>query len=155
MPSTPGDPPEFRLRDASEDDYEHVYRITREAMKEYVEATWGWDEDQQRELHHKRFGSADMKIVLVGDEPVGYLKVARERDALFLKSLYLLQRWQSRGIGSAIFADLLREARERGIPVRLFVLKVNERARRLYERFGLEVVTTTETHHEMTSTESY
>jgi GNAT superfamily N-acetyltransferase len=149
MPSSPSETPAYALRPAGERDSTLVYRIAREAMKSYVDATWGWDEEAQREIHRRRFEPGRDRIVLVGDDPVGLLRVERGPDEIVLKSVYLLARWQGRGIGSSILSGLLAEARERTVPLRLGVLRVNERARRLYERHGLAVVETTETHHYM------
>jgi hypothetical protein len=44
--------PAFALRPMTTADAERAYAITREAMREYVEQTWGpWIEADQRERH--------------------------------------------------------------------------------------------------------
>ena len=149
MPSSPSPPPDprpYRLRDARPDDFELVFRIKRSAMKEYVAATWGWDEAEQRRISRRRFEAGDTEIVLVEDEPVGTLRVVRSPEEIRLLTIFLLAEWQSRGVGSAIVGDILSEADDTVRPIRLRVLRVNERARTFYERFGFAVVETTETH---------
>jgi ribosomal protein S18 acetylase RimI-like enzyme len=47
--------------------------------------------------------------------------------------------YQNQGIGSRVIKSLLVEAEQQGVPVSLKVLKVNEAARRLYERFGFSI----------------
>ena len=139
-------PPEHRLREARAGDFELAFRIMREAMEEYVAATWGWYETFQREVFRRRFEAGRTDLVLVGETPVGSLRVERGDEEIRLLAIFLLPEWQSRGIGSAIVRDLLAEADDAGRPVRLRVLRVNERARRLYERLGFATVGTTETH---------
>ena len=51
-------------------------------------------------------------------------------------------QYQGRGIGTALIGDLLAEANEGGVPVRLRVLRTDRPASRLYERLGFRSVTT-------------
>ena len=57
--------------------------------------------------------------------------------------------YQSRGIGSYMTRWLVSEARASGRGIVLSVLKVNERARRLYERLGFVIVNESLHHHRM------
>lgn len=136
-------------RPASEDDREFVFRVRRATLRYAVEATWGWDEALQRRLADERFRPEETIILLDGEQRIGFVKVRREPDTIYLASLYLLPPWQSRGRGTAIVEDLKRRAAEEGVPVRLQVLRANERARALYERLGFEITETTGTHHQM------
>jgi ribosomal protein S18 acetylase RimI-like enzyme len=137
------------MRPATEDDLELVFRIKRAAFRPYIEATWGWDDAEQRRLHGSWFRPEATRILLAGSEPVGSLHVARKRDEIVLVSVYILPAWQSQGIGGGIVRDLIAEAAARGVPVRLRVLKSNPRARAFYERHGFVVAGETETHHQM------
>jgi ribosomal protein S18 acetylase RimI-like enzyme len=56
--------------------------------------------------------------------------------------MYILPSHQNRGIGTRLVRELAREAKESGRPLRLRVLSVNP-ARRLYEREGFQVTSTT------------
>ena len=62
-----------------------------------------------------------------------------------LAQVFIASDHRSRGIGTAVLRDILA----RGRPVRLRVLKVNDAARRLYERLGFRVVDESATHHHM------
>lgn len=136
-------------RPASEDDRKFVGDVRVATLRYAVEATWGWDEALQRRLSDERFRAAETEILLEGDTRIGFVKVRREPDALYLASIYLLPPWQSRGLGSAIVRDLQRRAAREGVPLRLQVLRANERARALYRRLGFAIAETTATHHQM------
>jgi ribosomal protein S18 acetylase RimI-like enzyme len=61
-------------------------------------------------------------------------------------SLVLAPAWQGQGIGSSILDGLLGRAAAERKRVTLRVLVTNPRARRLYERKGFRVTSTTKTH---------
>lgn len=61
------------LRKASPDDSEFSYCATRAAFREYVEKVWGWDEDEQRQLHEQRFGAKDFQVINPAGTDVGIM----------------------------------------------------------------------------------
>ena len=72
------------------------------------------------------------------------------RHVYLLDEIQIVREWRSRGIGSAIVRDLMDQAKAARKPLRLQVLKLNTRARELYARLGLRVVSESSTHHLMT-----
>ncbi len=140
---------DLQLRSATPADDALVYLIKSEAIRPYVEATWGWDEAEQRPLHARRFCPEETQILLLGEDPVGFFQVRRSPASIRLLSISVRPAWQSRGVGSHVLSMLQREARERGLPIELRVLRVNVRARALYERHGFRAIASTPTHHHM------
>jgi predicted N-acetyltransferase YhbS len=65
-----------------------------------------------------------------------------EDKVLFLEYVAILPEHQNRGLGSEVVRDVLRSAAERGVPVRLSVLKVNP-VRKLYARMGFQTLVAT------------
>ena len=60
--------PPFVLRPILAEDSELAYAITREAMRDYVEQTWGpWIEADQRERHVQAFRSGTQDFIVVRD----------------------------------------------------------------------------------------
>ncbi len=114
-------------------------------MREYVDQTWGWREEDQRAAFDASFEAGGCLIISAEDEPVGSLSTERMPDRLRLLRIEIAPLYQSRGIGSAFVRDLIAEAQDSGQFVQLRVLRVNP-ARRLYERLGFAVVASTETH---------
>jgi GNAT superfamily N-acetyltransferase len=135
------------LRKAGPSDSAFAYRVKRAALKEYVEKVWGWDEGEQRQLHARRFGKHDFRIVNSGGTDVGIMAVAVAPDCVHVHQLFLLPEHQSKGVGSKCMALILEEARQLGLPVRLRVLKVNPRALTFYQRLGFTRTGETDTHN--------
>jgi ribosomal protein S18 acetylase RimI-like enzyme len=132
-----------RLRPATEADHAFLWRLHCEAMRTYVEATWGWDEADQRRRFDATFEPERVSIVVVRDEPVGMLQVERRSDEVVLVAVEVLPEWQGQGIGTRVVSRVVEEAG--GVPVSLQVLKVNP-ARALYERLGFVTDGETATH---------
>lgn len=126
-------------------DFDFLWRLHNEALKDYVAQTWGWNEDWQRENFVKGFNPGVGEIIVVGSEDAGFLWVIEKENEVLLASIRLLPAYQNKGIGSAIIKNLLEKSEK---TVRLQVLKVNP-ARSLYERLGFKICEETETHFVM------
>lgn len=134
------------LRKAGPNDSEFVYQTNRASFKEYVDQAFGWDEDEQQQLHQRRFNTRDYRIIHVAGEDVGVLAMVREPDCVKVNQLFILPEHQGRGIGCECMTRVLTETRGLGLPVRLRVLKVNPRALAFYLRLGFARVGEIETH---------
>ncbi len=115
----------YRLRAATGEDGDFLYRLHVATMKEYVAQTWGWD-DAAQETYFRANSEVSVAVIEI------------------------LPQHQRRGLGSAVVKDIVSEAKSRGLPVTLQVLKVNP-ARKLYERLGFRIVGETETHYRMSN----
>ena len=137
---------DVNLRKTLPNDSEFAYAVKKSAFKEYVDQAWGWDEAEQRRLHEQRFAAQDFRIINVNGVDVGILSVVTEPDCLKLNQLFLLPEHQGKGIGRACMLRIMDEARQRHVPVRLRVLKVNPRAQAFYQRLGFTPTSETDTH---------
>jgi GNAT superfamily N-acetyltransferase len=132
---------DFALRPATKDDLELTYEITRDAMRPYVEATWGeWNEGDQLLKHQANFEPSTTRLVLVGGKESGLLSTEHEPQFLWLMKLYLLATFRNQGLGSALLGIVVSEAEEVQKPVRLRVLRANMSAKRFYLRHGFALV---------------
>lgn len=133
--------PEFSFRPATSDDLAITYALTEDAMRSYVEQTWGaWEAEEQLAKHRANFTPETHQLILVDGVVAGLVAVEDLATHLWLVKLYLFQRYRRAGIGSRVLQSVLADARASGKPVRLRVLKVNQRARALYERLGFRVI---------------
>ncbi len=133
------------IRQATENDYELVYEIKKRALGKYVDQTWGWDEEEQREYHKNDFNASEVEILQYAQEDMGVLVVTRTLELIEINEIYIDPKFQNKGIGTSIMSDILKEAENAKIPVKLQFLKVNP-VRALYEKLGF-VITGENEHH--------
>ena len=141
---------EIRVRPAEPADYDFLWWLHQVTMKEYVDKTWGWDQELQAIRFRDSFAThlPELQIIEWVRERICYLRVVEEPTRLFLAALEIAPTHQRRGIGTSLIEALCRQADSVGLPVELQVLKVNP-ARYLYERLGFSTRAETETHYLM------
>ena len=137
------------LRPATKNDYDFLYHLIEVCLKEYVEATWGWDDAFQQNYFAKHFDTTGCHIVLVNGREAGQRTVVEQEDGLYISGIYILPEYQNQGLGSALIREVIAEAEKAGRPLTLQVLKANHPARRLYERLGFAVTAEKLTHYIM------
>lgn len=131
----------YTLRQATEDDYDFLYRLHAATIREAVEATFGgWDEAFQQARFEEHFQPEVRQIIVVEGRDVGVLQVEEREGHVFLGLIEVAPEMQNRGLGTRVINAVLAQAQARGKAVRLHVLKGNPGARRLYERLGFVVV---------------
>jgi ribosomal protein S18 acetylase RimI-like enzyme len=129
----------YALRPATDADYDFLYNVHCVVMREYIEETWGWNEEWQAAYFRAKFEPHRRQIIRVDGRDAGVLVVEVRPDEVYLGLIELLPEFQRRGIGAAIIGQLIADAGRRGLPLTLHVLKANKPARRLYERLGFRV----------------
>jgi len=138
----------LKLRPATPEDAEFLFHLLKATMREYVDQTWGWDEEWQQAYFQMRFDPTKNQIIVLDDQDIGVMSTEKRENEIFLSSIYILPEYQGQGIGTQLLKSLVAEAFGEGLPVTLRVLKVNP-ARRLYERLGFSVIRETETRYFM------
>jgi len=99
------------MRPATPEDLALAYTITEDAMRGYVEETWGnWDEEEQLQKHRVNFTPETYRMLLVEDEAAGLVAVEEFPSHVWLVKLYLLEKYRSQGIGSQVLQDVQRNA---------------------------------------------
>lgn len=142
---------EVTIRPAAQSDFDFLFQLVCLTMKDYVAATTGWDEATEKEIFTKYFdfSAYQISVIALDGSDIGYLKIERAEGEIFLANVHVHPDHQNQGIGTTVIKSLLVEAGQRRVPVSLKVLKVNEAARRLYERFGFSIEEEAETYYLM------
>lgn len=130
---------EHRLRPASEVDREFLFMLHCTTMGDVIEATWGWDEAWQRTDFNRRFAVQDVSIIEATNFDVGGLWLEWKPDSLYIHEIQIVPDYQGQGLGTAVIRDVMGQAANRMLPVELFVVPANPRAKHLYERLGFVV----------------
>ena len=130
---------QINLRPITEADFDFIYQVTKITMQIYVEQTWGgWDEEEQQEIIYNSIDMSMHQVIQCDRQDAGCLAVERYSEYMQLTKLYVLPQFQRCGIGTFLIRQLIDEAKDYQIPLRLRVLAVNP-ARRLYEREGFVI----------------
>lgn len=146
LTSALADAPAFRgwsLRAARPDDEPFLFALHRDAMRDYVQATWGWDEDWQRANFEATYAPERQAVIVHGAGPasrdVGRISMTRHWRKIMLRDVELLAPERNHGVGTAMVAAVLNLARESNRYVELRVLSCNP-AQRLYARMGFRII---------------
>lgn len=139
---------EIILRQAREDDLEFLWSLHKATMKSYVDETWGWNEEFQREYFDNRFEPINIELIIYENARIGAIEIRDRENELFIANFEILPQYQNKGIGSTILKRIINTSGNKQKSIKLQVLKVNP-ANRFYERFGFKTVDKTETHYIM------
>ncbi|HWB86804.1 MAG TPA: GNAT family N-acetyltransferase [Bryobacteraceae bacterium] len=94
------------------------------------------------------FPNASRAIVLVDERPAGWMAISETDHEIRLVDIVLLPEYRGQGIGTALIQQLLADSDRTGKPVRLTV-RLDNRARRLYQRLGFRRIGGDELHDTM------
>ncbi|NUW30435.1 ribosomal protein S18-alanine N-acetyltransferase [Nonomuraea sp. SMC257] len=100
-----------------------------------------WSEGMMRGELAEQPRTRHYVVALVDEVIVGYAGMAAAADQADVQTIAVLQAHQGTGVGGAMLAELLREARRRcAREIFLEVRDDNPRARGVYEHFGFEEI---------------
>ena len=141
--------PQIRLRPITMADMAFLFDVYASTRADEMAAVPWTDEQKQMFLrqqfgaqhahYQKYFAGAEFSVIVVDEEPAGRLYVNRTADEFRIIDISLLPEHRGLGIGTTLLADVLRDASERGAPVRIHVLKGSP-ALELYGRLGFREV---------------
>jgi ribosomal protein S18 acetylase RimI-like enzyme len=138
-----------RTRPSTPADHAFLRELHHAAYRDAIVRQFGaWDERAQDAWFEQGLELAVFSIVEEAELRIGAIALVSAPDCLHLVELQILPEWQDRGLGSALIDRQLSEARARGVPIRLRVLREN-RARALYQRKGFVVTGENDTHYLM------
>lgn len=136
---------EITFRQAKEEDFEFLWNLHKATMKSYVDQTWGWDEEFQREYFSNRFETINIELIIHDNARIGAIEIRDRENELLIANFKIVPHFQNKGIGSEILKRIINTSNTKQKNLKLQVLKVNP-ARQLYNRFGFKTVDKTETH---------
>ena len=119
-----------------------VYGSTRE--QELARVPWTTEQKEQfvrmqfeaQKMHYAaEHPNATHSVILVNGNAAGRLYLDRSGEEFHILDITLLPEYRNAGAGSLLLRDILREAREAGKPVSIFVETFNP-SMRLFQRLG-------------------
>lgn len=140
----------IRTRIATQNEDEFLFEVYASSRIEEI-ASWKWADKEnlnflqiqyqcQKNYYALQYPNLETKIILFENEKIGKLLLADLVDRLVIVDLALLLKYQNIGIGTEVLQRIVERARNSNQNIELSVLRSNERAKRLYERMGFQVI---------------
>ncbi len=127
----------YTIRLAGKIDFELSYDIKRTALQKYIELTRGWDNKWQFEYHRKDFDPTILHFIEANNNIIGMYELIEKKTVVTISELFIIDGYQSRGIGSDIIKKLIDTHSQKKIKIHL--LKSNNRVNEFYERLGFDM----------------
>ena len=108
-------------------------------MRGFISEIWGWDEQWQRNDFSAHFDPQAITLAHQKHELVGYSHVENRGGQLFIRMFVVHPHHQRKGIGRKLLESVIASGDEQSKGVGLEVFKINDGAKKFYERFGFSV----------------
>ena len=126
----------YRLRRAEPSDRVFARELTCQNMlRYYIDHDLLW----QDEAFDVAWDGRDNWLILLGEIPVGFFSLSRDRRALYIRELQIAEASRRQGAGSWAIDQVIDVARKERRPALRLTVFDNNPARNLYERKGLQV----------------
>lgn len=139
----------YNLRTITEQDYDFIYQVKKDAYQKYVEINFGeWKDELQKEFFKafmEKFKEGARIITFQGND-IGFYNDCQTDYTYEIGNICILPEYQNQGIGTAILQDVLDAHTDKEIHLQYF--KQNP-VGRLYERLGFQQCGETEYHYQM------
>ena len=135
MPAS--NPPLLALVPAVETDFEELLALRIAAMRESLERIGRFDPARARERFHSSFSALYTRHVVADGRRSGFVVVKPADDQLLLDHLYIHPACQGQGLGTAVLAQVFKEADALSLPLRVGALRGSD-SNRFYQRNGFE-----------------
>lgn len=129
----------FTLEPLTVADGDFRLEVFRATIKPYLDDLFGWDEATQTAIILDQLKGGTHSAIVTGGQGVGIVQIEASADAISLRQIEILPRFQGRGIGTAVTRSLIDRCCREGKLLTLHVFKSNTSALRLYERLGFRV----------------
>jgi len=140
---------QIKLIPATEKDRAFFRNVHHLAYRDVIEPMFGWDEKKQDHYADMDFDSRNPHIIQYEEKPVGVIGWQEKHDHIWFGPIFVLPQFQNKGIGSFLVKQFIKDSEEKNIALRLQTLRMNERAKKLYERLGFTVLSASGVHWQM------
>jgi ribosomal protein S18 acetylase RimI-like enzyme len=126
----------LKFRQAVPTDSEWLFHTYKQTMSEFVTLAHGWDERLQQTGFSKSLRQGSCQIVMLEEEPCGFVHWEVEPDLVWLRMLCIAPEMQGQSIGRETLAQVISFSRTLHKPLYLHVFVCNRIACEWYERLG-------------------
>jgi len=140
----------YKLVPMTDEDYDFIYEVKKNAYKKYVELNWGtWNEEMQRGFFEKFITTFRNNIYIIdldGKKIGFYQGETLENGDYDIGNICIIPEYQGKGLGTHVLKNALEEHKEQNIHIQYF--KQNP-VGNLYARLGFVPNGETDYHYQM------
>lgn len=134
------------LRKATVEDTEFARKVHHDAYRDVIVRQFGKWEDAPQDGYFEESWKPETHGIIQNDgESCGYCSIEERPDHIVVHELVLSPDFQGQGIGSQVLKGIIEDAKLKGLPIKLQVLRENH-AYNLYRKFGFKDTGSTDTH---------
>ena len=141
---------EIKLVPYTDNDYDFIYEVKKNAYKKYVENCFGlWDENEQKKYYKNFIDDAkdNTYIIMIGNEKIGFYNGNTLPDGTYAGgNICIIEEYQGKGIGTKILKKILKENEQYDIKAQYF--KENP-VGNLYKKLVFIITGETEFHYQV------
>ncbi len=133
---------QIHLRQAQEDDLMFLFAVSTRAMSpvsEIIDADKIIDQKRRFEEYKLAFDPNKIQVIVFDGQDIGRLRVVHRDGEIYVGGIQILPEYQSRGVGTYIFNQLIDQVTKTKKTIVLEVHKVNMRAISFYKKLGFTV----------------
>ncbi|MBQ9072318.1 MAG: GNAT family N-acetyltransferase [Bacilli bacterium] len=139
----------YKLIPITENDYNFIYNLKKNAYMKYVDEIWGWNEEAQQgyfENFIEKYKN-NTYLIKLDDKVIGfYNDEILENGDYEVGNICIIPEYQGKGIGTKILKDILEINKDKNIHIQYF--KQNP-VGNLYARLGFIPNGETDYHYQM------
>jgi ribosomal protein S18 acetylase RimI-like enzyme len=129
----------YSYRKAEQAKKENIFKLYCLVMRDAISKIWGWDDQWQENDFSSHFEPEGITLVYKEQELAGYSHVENRGDQIFIRMIVVHPRHQHKGIGSKLLESVIAEGNEQSMNIGLEVFKINDEAKKFYERYGFNI----------------
>jgi GNAT superfamily N-acetyltransferase len=129
--------PDISFVQADEADFEELFTLRLEALREGLERLGRFDAERSRVRFRASFAPRFTRHVVVNGARIGFVAVKPHEEGLLLDHLYIRPAQQGFGIGAAVLGRVFADADAAGLALRVGALR-DSAANRFYARHGFQ-----------------
>lgn len=133
----------------TDDDYEFVYNLKKDAYKDYVIKYYGqYDEVEQKNRFNERIDYIKDNVYIINYRKIkiGFYTLTEYDDYVELENICIAKEYRGLGLGTKVINDIIKQNKKN---IKLQYFKDNP-VYKLYEKLGFVVDGENENHYTMT-----
>ena len=127
----------MKLIICTDKDTKYLWQTYINAMKNHIDAIWGWNLTWQREDFKRSLAKYATDLITKDGENIGYVQYKLANKECFINMLILDDKYQSKGLAVKLLKILVDKNNLTTISLKCF--NVNKRAYQFYIREGFNV----------------